>query len=102
MEDENYFYRKVVFELKKTKAEIVDEIAGYKSKIRKLEKELERYTKTVSIDCDLPFYKMGLNDRTQLYEYDKEVYTYFQDNPTETIADYNKQCAIGKEILLEV
>ena len=64
MEDEKNIFRKVVFDLKMTKTEIVEQIENYKSKIRKLEKELERYTKTVSIDCELPFYKMGLNDRT--------------------------------------
>lgn len=43
---------------------------------------------------------MNLAERNLLFDYDKSVYSYFQENPKATIAEYNNICGKGKEILL--
>lgn len=43
---------------------------------------------------------MNLAERNLLFDYDKSVYSYFQENPKATILEYNNICGKGKEILL--
>lgn len=85
-----------------TKKELLFKQEQLQKQLADVQKQLEKYDTAFNInDNEKPYKKYSIAECSQLYEISKRAYEWLNENPQNTILDYNAQCPVAYRVLLE-
>ena len=85
-----------------TKKELLWKQEHLQKQLADVQKQLEAYDTAFNInDTAKPYKKYSIAECSQLYEISKRAYEWLNENPQQSIIDYNAQCPTAYRVLLE-